>query len=91
MPEPGHLAPTYGTGYGFAQGAQNDIFQTVNHSNWTCPQSTAGESQYMHPLRTDLCSNSSLCSPLVGVFPRNKRSVAVPLNHRMVKRRTFSR
>ncbi|KAF8519415.1 hypothetical protein JB92DRAFT_2786777 [Gautieria morchelliformis] len=41
MPEPGHFAPTYGTDYGFAQGAQDDIFQTINTSNWTCPQSTA--------------------------------------------------
>ncbi|KAF8519414.1 hypothetical protein JB92DRAFT_2898387 [Gautieria morchelliformis] len=41
MPEPGHFAPTYNTNYGFAQGAQNDIFQTVNKSNWTCPQSKA--------------------------------------------------
>ncbi|KAF8591350.1 hypothetical protein K439DRAFT_1611346 [Ramaria rubella] len=41
MPEPGHFAPTYGDDYGFPQGAQNDIFQTINQSNWTCPQSTA--------------------------------------------------
>lgn len=41
MPEPDHFAPTYSDDYGFSQGAQVDIFQTINHSNWTCPQSTA--------------------------------------------------
>ncbi|KIJ36911.1 hypothetical protein M422DRAFT_33969 [Sphaerobolus stellatus SS14] len=41
MPEPGHFAPGYLDSYGFAQGAQNDIFETINTSNWTCPQSKA--------------------------------------------------
>lgn len=44
MQEPSHFAPTYSEKYGFMQGAQNDIFQTVSHSGWTCPQSNAGVS-----------------------------------------------
>ncbi|KAF8524302.1 hypothetical protein BU17DRAFT_84899 [Hysterangium stoloniferum] len=65
MPEPGHLAPTYSTSYGFPQGAQNDIFQTINHSNWTCPQSKApgifaSQQKRAVPLRHRRARSSSL-------------------------------
>jgi len=43
MMEPGHFAPLYKDTYGFFQGAQKDIFQTINTSNYTCPQSKASK------------------------------------------------
>jgi len=35
MPEAGHFAPTYSILYGFAEGAQHDIFTNTNPNNYT--------------------------------------------------------
>ncbi|KIJ36788.1 hypothetical protein M422DRAFT_782123, partial [Sphaerobolus stellatus SS14] len=36
MHKPDGSAPSYNNKYGFFQGAQDDIFQTINTSNYTC-------------------------------------------------------
>ncbi|GJJ14990.1 hypothetical protein Clacol_009260 [Clathrus columnatus] len=73
MPNPGHFAPTYGNNYGFFQGAQDDIFETINESNWTCPQSKAAgvfasQNLVQVPAQTSSNNQSAPKSPPVSSF-----------------------
>lgn len=70
MPNPGHFAPIYGDDYGYSQGAQDDIFETINESNWTCPQSKARK--FVSILGIQKVDSDSVCQLVFLLLPRER-------------------